>query len=293
MGSIRSALLGLFFLSLAGLNSTLSSGPSPSSFPPPVQVPAAPAQHEAQMLGRLLALAADYCARLSRASIDFVCLEDVSETIHDRAHGWPSQQFVTIEHNYLYDYQFIVENGQKTEKRLILERDGIKKKAEVTDIDTLTFYYKNVLFGAVDLLDGSRQSLYRYETKGRETLAAQPALVIEAVPVPGLGLTVNRGTVWLREGDGAILKIVWDVTSMGDTAAIRKTAKEYGGTPRILQVTEFEIEKGGIRFPNRFHIEEAYITKSGKKRIRSVLDAVYRDYKFFTVEVETGTIKRP
>ncbi len=75
---------------------------------------------------------------------------------------------------------------------------------------------------------------------------------------------------------------------MGDTAAIRKTAKEYGGTPRILQVTEFEIEKSGIRFPNRFHIEEAYITKSGKKRIRSVLDAVYRDYKFFTVEVETG-----
>ncbi len=251
------------------------------------------AQADAQVLDGLLALAADYCARLSRASIDFVCLEDVSETIHDRAHGWPSQQFMTVEHNYLYDYQFIVENGRKTEKRLILERDGIKRKAEVADIDTLTFYYKNVLFGAVDLLDGSRQSLYRYESKGRETLAGQPALVIEAVPVPGLGLTVNRGTVWLREGDGAILKIVWDVTSMGDTAAIRKTAKEYGGSPRILQVTEFEIEKSGVRFPNRFHIEEAYITKSGKKRVRSVLDAVYRDYKFFTVSVETPVIRRP
>ena len=255
------------------------------------RVPAA--QEEAQPLGRLLALAADYCARLSRASIDFVCLEDISETIFERGQGGPSRPSLTADHHYLYDYQFVVEKGQKTEKRRILERDGLKKKAEETDLDTLTFYYRNVLFGAVDLLDGSRQSLYRYEVKGRETLAGQPALVIEAAPVPGLGLTVNRGTVWLREGDGAILKIVWDVTSMADTEAIRKTAKEYGGTPRILQVTEFEIEKGGVRFPNRFHIEEAYITKSGKKRVRSVLDAVYRDYKFFTVSVETPVIRRP
>ena len=276
----RSALLGLF------LFPALLAG-DPSSIQAPATA-SAPAE-----LSRLLGLAADYCDRLSRASIDFVCLEDVSETIHDRAHGWPSQQSVTVEHHYLYDYQFIVENGRKTEKRRILERDGIKKKAEVTDLDTLTFYYKNVLFGAVDLLDGSRQSLYRYEVKGRESLAGQPALVIEAAPVPGLGSTVNRGTVWLREGDGAILKIVWDVTSMADTEAIRKTAKEYGGTPRILQVTEFEIEKSGVRFPNRFHIEEAYITKSGKKRVRSVLEAVYRDYKFFTVSVETPVIKRP
>ena len=276
----RSALLGLL------LFPALLAG-DPSS----IQAPAT-ASASAE-LSRLLGLAADYCDRLSRASIDFVCLEDVSETIHDRAHGWPSQQSVTVEHHYLYDYQFIVENGRKTEKRRILERDGIKKKAEVTDLDTLTFFYKNVLFGAVDLLDGTRQSLYRYEIKGRETLAGQTALVIDAAPIPGLGLKINTGTVWLREGDGAILKIVWDVTSMGDTEAIRKTAKEYGGTPRILQVTEFEIEKSGVRFPNRFHIEEAYITKSGKKRVRSVLEAVYRDYKFFTVSVETPVIKRP
>ena len=276
----RSALLGLL------LFPALLAG-DPSSIQAPTTA-SAPAE-----LSRLLGLAADYCDRLSRASIDFVCLEDVSETIHDRAHGWPSQQSVTVEHHYLYDYQFIVENGRKTEKRRILERDGIKKKAEVTDLDTLTFFYKNVLFGAVDLLDGTRQSLYRYEIKGRETLAGQTALVIDAAPIPGLGLKINTGTVWLREGDGAILKIVWDVTSMGDTEAIRKTAKEYGGTPRILQITEFGIEKSGVRFPNRFHIEEAYITKSGKKRVRSFLEAVYRDYKFFTVSVETPVIKRP
>ena len=189
------------------------------------------AQADAQTLGRLLALAADYCARLSRASIDFICLEDVSETIHDRAHGWPSQQFVTVEHNYLYDYQFIVENGQKTEKRLILERDGLKKKAEATDLDTRTFYYKNVLFGAVDLLAGSRQSFYRYELKGREVQDGQAVAVIDAVPSRASEFQINQGTIWLRESDAAILKIVWNVRSMENSAAILKTAQEDSRAP--------------------------------------------------------------
>jgi len=252
------------------------------------------------MMSRLLFSAADYCARLSRASIDFVCIEEVSERIFERSPQYPSSPFGrpgwrndVVDHKYLYDYQFIVESGQKTEKRRILERDGIKKDAEDTDLDTRTFFYKNVLFGAVDLLAASRQGFYRYELKDREFLAGQAVAVIDAVPVPGLGVIVNRGTVWIRESDAAILKIIWNVASMEKSPAILETAKELKGTPQILQVTEFGLEKNGVRFPNRFRIEEAYIEKSGKRRLRSVLDAVYRDYKFFTVEVETGTIKRP
>lgn len=287
MGRSRCALLGLL------LFSALVFG-RPSS----IQAPGAGSG--TPELSRLLALAADYCDRLSRASIDFVCREEVSETIYEQtpqyptsSYGRPSWRDQVVDHKFLYDYQFIVENGLKTEKRRILELDGIKKKAEETDLDTLTFFYKNVLFGAVDLLAGSRQGFYRYEIKSRESMGGRPAVVVEAVPVAGLNVPVNRGTAWLNPSDGAILKIVWDVTSMGDTAAIRKAAKEYKGTPQILQVTEFGIEKNGVRFPSRFHVEEAYIGKKGKRQVHSVLDAVYRDYKFFTVEVETGPLKAP
>jgi len=252
------------------------------------------------MLGRLLAMAADYCDRLSRASIDFVCLEEVSERVFERSPQYPSSPFGrpgwrndVVAHTYLYDYQFIVENGRKTEKRRILELDGVKKDAEDTGLDTRTFFYKNVLFGAVDLLAASRQGFYRYELKDREFLAGQAVAVIDAVPVPGLGVIVNRGTVWIRESDAAILKIIWNVASMEKSPAILETAKELKGTPQILQVTEFGLEKNGVRFPNRFRIEEAYVNKKGKKKVRSAIDAEYRDYKFFTVEVETGTIKRP
>ncbi len=278
----------------------MPAGPSRSSFPAPVQVPAAAAQTESQMMSRLLALAADYCDRLSRASIDFVCLEEVTETIIEQQpyvrpspHGRPVWQGQAVEHIYLYDYQFIVEAGNKTEKRRILELDGIKQKPEDTDLDTRSFFYRNVLFGTADLLAGSRQGFYRYELKSRESLDGLAVAVIDAVPAPGLAVAVNRGTVWIRETDAAILKIVWNVAAMENSAAILKTAKELKGAPQILQVTEFALEKNGVRFPDHFRIEEAYIGKNGKKRVRAVIDAVYRDYKFFTVEVETGTIKRP
>ena len=297
MPRIWPAFLGLLLLSPCSLGSRTSG--DPAGRPPlPVPIQAAPATTKPQMMSRLLALAADYCARLSRASIDFVCLEEVSETIIEQQpyvrpspHGRPAWQDEVVEHKYLYDYQFIVEGGNKTEKRRILEIDGIKQKVEDTELDTRTFFYKNVLFGAVDLLAGSRQGFYRYELKGRESLAGQAVAVIDAVPIPGLAAVVNRGTAWIRESDAAILKIVWNVTSMENSPAILKTAKELKGTPQILQVTEFELEKNGVRFPNRFRIEEAYIDKKGKKHVRSTLDAVYRDYKFFTVETE-ATFKK-
>jgi hypothetical protein len=249
---------------------------------------------------RLLALAADYCDRLSRASLDFVCLEEVTETIYERTPQYPASSWgrpgwrdQVVKHDSLYDYQFVVEKGQKIEKRRILERDGIRQNGEETGLDTLTFFYTNVLFGAVDLLAASRQGFYRYEVKGRESQGGFPALVVEARPVQGLEVAANQGTVWLRQADGAVLKIVWDVTSMARTAAIQAAAKEYRGIPQVLQVTEFGLEKNGIRFPARFRIEEAYVRQKGKKRVRSVLDAVYRDYRFFTVEVDEAVIKNP
>jgi len=255
---------------------------------------------EAGTLTRALAQAGDYCARLARASIDFVCLEEITERIQERnsvypssASGRPGWRNDIAEHKYLYDYQFVTENGQKTEKRRVLKIDGIKRKGEASDLDTLTFLYKNVLFGAVDLLDESRQGFYRYALKGREMMDGQPALVIEATPAPGLAVDIHRGTVWLRESDAAILKIVWNGASLERNAAIRMTAKEFKGAPQILQVTEFGLEKNGVRFPTRFAVEEAYITKRGRKIVRSTMDAVYRDYKFFTVEAATTGIKGP
>jgi hypothetical protein len=246
-----------------------------------------PEMAELEKMKLLLLKASDYCARLSQASLDFVCLEDISEKIQDTSlHGTEEHK-----HKYFYDYQFVKKHGQGVEKRRLLERDGINEKGNDEHLVTVSFFYRNVLFGAVDLLAQSFQHLYRYDLKGRELLDGEGVCVIDAVPVPGVPEDINQGRIWIRENDGRVLKILWNVRSMERHSEIQKTAKYYRGKPEIIAITEFGFEKNGIRFPSRFLIEEAYISKKGKKFIKSVTEVVYRDYKFFTVEVDQPLIK--
>ncbi len=55
--------------------------------------------------------------------------------------------------------------------------------------------------------------------------------------------------------------------------------------PRITLRTEFSVEKNGIRFPSKLSLEEAYLTERGRVFVRSETNVVYKDFKFFTVEV--------
>ncbi|MGB8959494.1 MAG: hypothetical protein WCC00_10860, partial [Candidatus Aminicenantales bacterium] len=243
----------------------------------------------------LLRKARDYCDRLSRASLDFVCVEDITEKSESR---WPRIRLSNAlpwnraeEHRYLYDYQFISKNGQRTEKRRLLEYDGVKEGSELTNLITRSFDYRNVLFGAVDLLAESFQNLYRYRLKGRELLDGEDVCVIDAIPVSGVPEDINQGRIWIRENDASVLKVLWNVQWMERLPDIQEAAKRYKGQPEITAITEFKFEKNGVRFPSRFLIEEAYITNKGKKLIGSIISVVYRDYRFFTVEVERPVIK--
>ena len=69
-------------------------------------------------------------------------------------------------------------------------------------------------------------------------------------------------------------------------ADIQAAAEKIKVTPRISLVTEYGIEKNGIRFPSRVVIQEAYLrNKDKKKRMFSEVTIDYKDYQFFTVEV--------
>ena len=46
------------------------------------------------------------------------------------------------------------------------------------------------------------------------------------------------------------------------------------------------MQKNGIRFPSRLVFEEAYINPRGEKFTRSETTVIYKNYKFFTVEVD-------
>jgi hypothetical protein len=250
-------------------------------------------QAEQTKMMQILKRSREYCRRLAQVALDFVCMEEVSEKYIDVVQfverfsiGAVLEKEVVRKHKYLYDYQFIRKDGRKIEKRILLEENGIKKSEEVSKLKTRMFQYKNVIFGPANLLAEDRQQLFNYKMIGDELIDGERALVIEAIPLPWVSEEVLWGKIWVSNSDFSILKIEWNQDRMSHSAVIKDMAKRYEAESRITHITEFGFEKNGIRFPNRYFIEEAYIKKNGKKIIHSEINVTYRDYKFFTVETD-------
>lgn len=268
-----------------------------------VLVPPAGSQDAAAdpRLAVLLGKAKNYCLRLDRAALDFTCVEKIEERTYHAgelqpdvfvsspvstgeahyAYSMPRQSYYA--HTYVYDYQFIRKAGRETERRTLLEEDGRKMRSDDAELTTTTIRVQNALFGPVGLLGGSAQAGHDYRVAGEETQKGQKIVIVEAVPKPGLERQHCFGRLWVREADGGVVKIAWDQTSVGNFQMIEARAKLYGADPQLTSVTEYGLEKNGLRFPSKDTTEEAYV-KGGKKAVLSLTTIVYKDYKFFTVE---------
>jgi hypothetical protein len=82
------------------------------------------------------------------------------------------------------------------------------------------------------------------------------------------------------------LKIEWDVRSAGNYEKIVEFAKRINSEPRITMISEYEIEKNGIRFPSKYLVREAYYSRRGRTFVRSEINVTYEEYKFFTVDTK-------
>jgi hypothetical protein len=119
-------------------------------------------------------------------------------------------------------------------------------------------------------------------TGGTSQASANPvALLRKAAEASSL-----FGKAWVRERDGAVLKIEWEPGSMRNYAAIEEFAKASRAQPRIRFSSEYGFEKNGLRFPSVYGVIEAYRT-SGRTVTHSRTSVVYKDYKFFEVKVRT------
>ena len=189
-------------------------------------------------------------------------------------------------HKYVYDYQFIHKDNKKSEKRILLEKDGVPKREEIKSLNTAMFHFENVIFGPNTLLGEDRQQFFFYQMIGEEFIDGERALIIEARPRSWVPRKIQSGKIWIKDKDFSILKIEWDQGLMLQSEAVKKLAKKYKAKPQIRQTTEFGFEKNGIRFPSLYTIEEVYIKKNGKKKVHSETNVIYKDYRYFTVETE-------
>lgn len=274
-------------------------------------------------LGLVLKQARQYCARLEKAALDFICLEEVSEKVdisRDKREGdvrmapdlsgqggrvtsgggytgygggarpWSAnpKSGDKNDHLYLFDYQFVRRNGKVEEKRVLLEKDGRKVSPKTPLPGNRPFNFSDVLLAPVQLLDDRFSEYYAYRLLGREAINGTEAWILEVKPrLTGVSKYLGA-RIWLRADDASVLRIEWDPSTFGNYEAILARAKSFRAEPQVRSASEFGIEKNGLRFPSLDVTEEAYRGDDGRLFVRARTSIVYRDHKFFTVETQTA-----
>jgi hypothetical protein len=281
--------------------------PRPPTQEPPIAVSQPPA------LASILAKAAEYCRRLEGSAFDFVCREEIRETIDPKLDvsvkggridpntalnlGLRQSDFLgpalvvrtvrKIHRSYVYDYQCIRAGRAIREIRTLLEENGKKKNVPDAELQTSTVVWGTALLGPIGLFGERFQGGYDYALRGSEPVNGVAAALVEAKPKPGAPPNRNLyGQAWIDPATGDILKIEWSEGRVGNFDVFARRGEIYKRTPRLTIVSEFSVEKNGLRFPSRLSVEEAYLKDSGKPFIRSRTEVAYKDFKFFTVEVE-------
>jgi VWFA-related protein len=248
----------------------------------------------------VLKAAAGYCLRLSEASLDFVCREDVQERLSGALSSTqaeilkdtsPEGRGVVVRSNqdwvrdWVYDYQLVRKEGWAAETRILLEQSGKSRHEENAALRTVRFRHKFVVLGPVGLFSDDVQSRHDYRVAQEKEIEGEPVLVIDVRP-RGLAASSLYGQAWVRPRDGAVLKIEWEPASMGNYADIEEFAKAIRAKPRIKFTSAYAVEKNGLRFPSSYEVTEAYRTTRGNF-IASRTSVAYKDYKFFEVKVRT------
>jgi hypothetical protein len=279
------------------------------------QEPPKPDTDPAQ-LAIILRSARKYCAKLERAALDFVCIEEVGEKLDlsrddrkvlERAavirdplspgdvRGLQSRLEIRrnpkLDNIYVYDYQLVRREGKIEEKRVLLEMNGKKASPEAPRQQLSAFNYSDILLAPIRLLDAELEPYYFYRLVGRGVIAGTEAWILKVAPRFAEVSRYLGGRIWLKSDDGSVLRIEWDPTTFGHFEEIQARAEAYKAVPEVRSYSEYAVEKNGLRFPSTDFTEEAYRGPNKKLFVRARTTVTYRNHKFFTVET-SSTLKK-
>jgi hypothetical protein len=310
---IFSAVSTLFLAAVqfAAIPASLFSS-APGAAPPQRRKPAAKVEPVPDLpFEALLDRATEYCRRLENSAFDFVCREEIKESIDPAfdvnisrkpeldlsklppatatPYSGPTVVIRTynikkIKHSYVYDYQCVRAGRTIREVRTLLKEDGKKKVVPNADLATSIVVFSNALMAPVNLFSERFRPSYDFSVVGEDKIGKVRVLVVDAKPRPGAPPTRNLyGKAWLDPKTGDILRIEWSENRVGHYDIFEKRGAMFKRTPRLVIRSEFSAEKNGIRFPSSLYVEEAYLTDKGKVFVRSKTEVVYTDFKFFSV----------
>jgi len=236
-------------------------------------------QNNQEELNHILNKMANYCERIKR----YRSSRSIKESPYGELELVPSRILTlkrTRNYSYSFDYQLIKQGEDLKEQRIPLKKK--KKRAELD----VRYSAQYLVYGPVGFLSRYWQDYFDYEIIGEERIGEILATVLKATPKANNEENRNFARMWIDERDGSILQIEWEPESILDYEGktIRSQAEELK-TAVVWKVT-YGIEKNGVRFPSRQHIQEFLEAEDKKRYIRNEITTVFENYKFFIVETE-------
>ena len=237
----------------------------------------------------ILSKAAEYCDRLDKIYLHFICTEEIKEKIYHpflvRGHQRRLVgKMITEINNYLYDYQ-IVKTKTVEESRILLKENGKTKQEKNAQLKTKRFFHKFVVFGPIGILSKNSQKEFHFTYIKEKKLWGKKSVLIEITPKVDSQGKKLFGKVWIDKSEYSIMKIEWNQNSMSNFGEVVTTAALLVAEPKITFSSEYRFEKNGIRFPSRYIVRENYV-RSQEILAKSELIVKYKEYKFFIVETE-------
>lgn len=186
-------------------------------------------------IAEILRKAASYCEKLANSTLDFVCLEQITEKtnfsrdIVSRGSGFVRSQEWKVrdgifKNTYLYDFQYIRKGGVAKETRLLLKKNGRAVDYRENNLRTSNFQFRDVLLGPVGVLSERSWPDYEYRILGEDQLDGVPVVILDIVPKPETIGDDLYGKVWLDKGHLDILKVEWGQKRVGNFQVFQERA---------------------------------------------------------------------
>lgn len=243
-------------------------------------------------LAGILGKAAEYCEKLKHAGLNFVCRERVQEwtLTGKRAYlGEPSGTRI----NLLYDYQLVNTKEVITERRTLLEENGVKTEVKDAPLKTKRFYSVKGIYGPVGFLSREWNGQYDYKLLREDKIEGRKAYVIEARPKTRIEGKPNFGNIWVDQTDFSVLRIDIEQESLPGFEMVLEQARKDNFKPAFTISHIYGVEKNGLRFPSQTVFVEVYkkifrdtYNTDTNRVTMSNVTILYTDYQFFTVNVD-------
>ena len=258
-------------------------------------------KNDQEELKIILKKCAEYCERVKSIALFYMCQEEIKEktkiyriadTLRTTPYGIteivPGESLKlkrTITSSYLYDYQLMKKEEELQEQRILLEKNKRKKHIENAELE-VRFNAAYLIYGPVGFLSRYWQNYFDYKIIGQEDIDKIPTAIIKATPKPNNKENRNFAKIWINERDNSILQIEWEPESIIDYKG--KNIEIPAGNLKTVVVWKvtYGVEKNGVRFPGRQHIQEFLVSDSGERYLRNEIITNFNDYKFFIVESE-------